>query len=601
VHLYAIIPLVSALAAGALASAIVAREPGRRGNLLAGLMLLSAGWWAFFELLWNLAGDPATAERMMRLSNAGAMALSPLFFHTLVAFRPALERRYRGLLAATYLAAFGCIGVATTSKLVVAGAVPLHPGWAPVVGPATVWIFAVLALGPLVVCVDSALRHLQSPAGEERNITWAQMSVLVPFTVATTTELVLPVLGVRAPRLGCTSLILWGGLVWWSVYRFRVPILSPQRFGREILSLLPNGVVVVRLDGHVRMANAALGHLVGCPPEGLVGRPIASLLESDEEPLPDGNDEAVESECQLVAGDGRRIPVSVSRAALRDGDGAAIGYVLMVRDLREILSLRRRLVTSGRLAAVGQLAAGIAHEINNPVAYVRSNIGLLQRHWEAAGAALAKTDQAQRAEPALVDGDELLSESAEGVDRIAAIVHDVGGFADRNAGERELVDLNELLDTAVRVATPQLRQRAEIVRSYERLPLVRCVPQEVIQVFLNLLLNAAQSIDEHGTIRLTTHPETDGVAVQIEDDGRGLDPGALERIFDPFFTTKPAGEGTGLGLAISQQIVSKHEGRIEGTPLPEGGARFGVWLPAGDHDCRRPVGDDPNASGARTP
>jgi PAS domain S-box-containing protein len=598
VHLYAFIPLVSALAAGALASAIVAREPGRRGKLLAGLMLLCAGWWAFFESLWNLTGDPATAERMMRLSNAGAMALSPLFFHTLVAFRPALERRYRSLLATTYLAAFGCIGVATTSKLVVAGAVPLHPGWAPVVGPATVWIFAVLALGPLVLCMDSALRHLRSPAHEERNITWAQVSVLVPFTVVTTTEFVLPVLGVRAPRLGCTSLILWGGLVWWSVYRFRVPILSPQRFGREILSLLPNGVVVVRLDGHVRMANTAVGHLVGCPPEGLLGRPVGSLIEGDDEPLPD---EAVESERQLVAGDGRRIPVSVSRAALRDADGAAIGYVLMVRDLREIASLRSRLVTSGRLAAVGQLAAGIAHEINNPVAYVRSNIGLLQRHWEAAGAALAKTDQAQRVEPALVDGNELLAESAEGVDRIAAIVHDVGGFADRSAGERELVDLNELLDTAIRVATPQLRHRAKIVCSYERLPLVRCVPQEVIQVFLNLLLNAAQSIEEQGTIQLTTRPEADGVAVQIEDDGRGLDSGALERIFEPFFTTKPAGEGTGLGLAISHQIVSKHEGRIEGTSLPEGGARFGVWLPAGDDDCGRSIGDDPNETGDRTP
>jgi two-component system NtrC family sensor kinase len=597
VHLDAFVPLISALAAGALATAIVAREPGRRGNLLAGSMLLCAGWWAFFQSLWNLAGDPLTAERMMRLSNVGAMALSPLALHTLVAFRPSRAPRYRGLLAGSYLAAFGCILVTTTSNLVVAGALPLHPGWAPVVGPATEWIYGVLAVGPLLVCADSGLRHLRSPTHEERNISWAQVSVLVPFSLASATEFVLPLLGIRAPRLGATGLILWGGLVWWKVYRFRVPILSPQRFGREILALLPNGVMLVRLDGHVRMANAALGRLVGCRPEDLVGRRVDSLIESDAAPEPH---EADESECQLVATEGRRVPVSLSRAVLRDNDGAAIGSVLMLRDLREIASLRSRLVTSGRLAAVGQLAAGIAHEINNPIAYVRSNIGLLRRHWEAASAALAKTDQAQEVEPALVDGHELLSESADGVDRIAAIVHDVGGFADRNAGERELVDLNELLDTAVRVATPQLRHRAEIVRSYQTLPLVRCVPQEVIQVFLNLVLNAAQSIEEHGTIRLTTRPldtprEGEGVEVQVEDDGRGLDPDALERIFDPFFTTKPVGEGTGLGLAISQQIVSKHEGRIEGRPLPAGGARFGVWLPAGDDVERR--GDDPERRG----
>jgi PAS domain S-box-containing protein len=423
------------------------------------------------------------------------------------------------------------------------------------------------------------------------------VSVLVPFSVATTTDLLLPILGIRAPRLGCASLILWGALVWWSVYRFRVPILSPQRFGREILALLPNGVVVVRLDGHVRMANAAFGRLVGCAPENLVGRPIDSLIESDDEPTRDDSDE---SECQLVAADERRIPVSVSRAALRDADGAAIGYVLMARDLREIASLRSRLVTSGRLAAVGQLAAGIAHEINNPVAYVRSNIGLMQRHWEAAGAALAKTDQAAQIEPVLIDGAELLSESAEGVDRVVAIVHDVGGFADRNAGERELVVLSELLDTAVRVATPQLRHRAAIERCYETLPLVRCVPQEVIQVFLNLLLNAAQSIEEYGTIRLVTRPQGDGVEVRVEDDGRGLEPGALDRIFDPFFTTKPAGEGTGLGLAISQQIVAKHRGEISGTPLPQGGACFRVWLPSGAEDSGGDASDERDSRGMTT-
>jgi len=206
-----------------------------------------------------------------------------------------------------------------------------------------------------------------------------------------------------------------------------------------------------------------------------------------------------ERECELVAARGKRAAVSLAHSPLRDEEGNAIGHVIVVRDLREVASLRSRLVTSGRLAAVGELAAGIAHEINNPIAYVRSNVNLLERHWELIGAAFEKSKCGTRVRDALKEGSELLGEALEGVDRVAAIVRDVGGFSRGGPAQQELGDVNELLDAAVRVGAHQLRV-ATVERHYGELPLVPCVPQELMQVFLNLVLNAAQSIEGRGTV-----------------------------------------------------------------------------------------------------
>src|SRR5262249_29572911 len=158
----------------------------------------------------------------------------------------------------------------------------------------------------------------------------------------------------------------------------------------------------------------------------------------------------------------------------------------------------------GRLAAVGELAAGIAHEINNPIAFVRANLGLLRAHWSALGAALSKAGAAPDLEPMGAEGEELPAETLEGLDRAAAIVPDVKGFSHAGRAERELADLNRMLDGVLRVAAPQLRHRAEVERCYGDLPLVSCAPQELKQVLLNLVLNAAQAVQDKGRIRVST-------------------------------------------------------------------------------------------------
>jgi len=344
----------------------------------------------------------------------------------------------------------------------------------------------------------------------------------------------------------------------------------------EVLETLPDGVAMLRLDGRIRYGNSAMAKLLGHPTSHLDGLDVRELIQGLRgRPI----DELTEVECELSNDDGDAVPISLSSATLSDRQGSPIGIVLIARDLRELEVLRGRLVVSGRLAAVGELAAGIAHEINNPLAYVRANLSLLRQHWESLGIELEKSRTSGSWDELIAEGAEMIDESLEGVDRASAIVRDVKGLAHAGRGERSMADLNELLDGVLRMAAPQLRVTAVVEKDYGLLPLVACAPQELQQVFLNLVLNASQAIADRGKIRVRTEAQGGSVMVWIEDDGRGMDADLLDRIFDPFFTTKPVGEGTGLGLGIAHEIVRKHGGEISIDSKPGRGSVFSVRLP----------------------
>jgi signal transduction histidine kinase len=180
---------------------------------------------------------------------------------------------------------------------------------------------------------------------------------------------------------------------------------------------------------------------------------------------------------------------------------------------------------------------------------------------------------------ALARSRELLHEAAEGIDRIAGIVRDVGGFSWKGGAEPEPADVIELLETALRVAGPQLRRKASVERRFPKLPLVPCRPQELMQVFLNLVLAGVHTIDAHGQIRLSAGNEAAFVWVEIEVDGAGFAPEDLERIFDPFAPSHGGVAQAGLGLAISRQIVERQGGSIQIESQPGRGMRFRVYLP----------------------
>ncbi|MFM2066025.1 MAG: hypothetical protein RLZZ584_934 [Pseudomonadota bacterium] len=259
-----------------------------------------------------------------------------------------------------------------------------------------------------------------------------------------------------------------------------------------------------------------------------------------------------------------------------------------------------QLIQSEKLASIGQLAAGVAHEINNPVGYVFSNFGTLEKYladlfrmlgaYEQAEAQLAGTPAAARLaalreeielDYLKEDVPTLMAESREGITRVRKIVQDLKDFSHVDARQEwEWVDLHKGIDSTLNIVNNEIKYKADVVKAYGKLPEVECLASELNQVFMNLLVNAAHAVTkERGTITIRTGIDGDTVWVEIADDGCGIPPDSLNRIFDPFYTTKPVGKGTGLGLSLSYGIMQKHGGKLTVTSVVGQGSVFRVSLP----------------------
>lgn len=580
-HPVLLIPLFAVVGSALTAGIIFARDPNSAANRQLALLSLGTAFWAICEVMWNTAPDAETALFYVRLSALGFVWIGPVCLHVFLAAAEERSPADEHLLAAGY----GLAGV----MLVLAWTTPwMHPavvrtawGWAYQPGPLfpVFFLLTLVGFGAGLWSGIKAYRRYASPAERSQGVPLL-LTLGGILVTASLTDAVLPLLGVQLPRLGTATLTLLGVSIAWSYFRFGYALLAPGRFAPEILESLSDGVLLARLDGRIRNANRGMARLLKQPVAALRGRGLHEVL-----PFvgidPPRSFEALEGE--LDASPRRPIPVSVSGAVLRDKRDLPIGLVLVVHDLREVTALRDRLVTSGRLAAVGELAAGVAHEINNPIAYVRTNLGLLRSHWQR----LTKEVEDRRGsggelDEALDEGDDLIGECVEGIDRAAAIVRDVKAFSHAGSRERVSTDLAPLLERVLRVAAPQLRGRARVQLELDPgLPPVRCAPQELQQVFLNLILNAGHAVGAAGRIRIESYRDRDDAVVVVADDGDGIAPEDLDRIFDPFFTTKPVGEGTGLGLAISYQIVRNHGGEIRVESAPGEGTAFRVRLPLG--------------------
>ena len=270
----------------------------------------------------------------------------------------------------------------------------------------------------------------------------------------------------------------------------------------------------------------------------------------------------------------------------------------------ELAQSHEQLLQSEKLASIGLLAAGVAHEINNPIGYVTSNLGTLNAYtrllldiavelesWIGAGAPqgealFALKQRLDGAELDYLSNDfhSLIKESRDGLERVRKIVADLKSFARIDSTELQLADINVGLETTLNIASNELKQKAEVVCKLGKLPQVRCNLGKINQIFMHLLLNAAQSIVQFGTITITTKHESDSVTIAVNDTGVGISDENIKRIFDPFFTTKPVGKGTGLGLSISWGIACDHGGRIEVDSTPGVGSTFTLYLPISGPD-----------------
>ena len=282
-------------------------------------------------------------------------------------------------------------------------------------------------------------------------------------------------------------------------------------------------------------------------------------------------------------------------------------YLDLKESNRKLEELHQQLLQAEKMASIGQLAAGVAHEINNPIAFVSSNLGTLQTYLSyllQLVAAFERSEDLLDEHPEALeeiatvrkqldldyvrtDLRNLMDESLDGVQRVRRIVQDLKDFSRVGEIERQAVNLHAGLDSTLNIVAGELRLKAEIRKEYGDIPQIEGVPAQLNQVFMNLLVNAGQAIEADGIITIRTGHDEDDVWVEVEDTGCGIPADNMTRIFEPFFTTKPVGMGTGLGLSLSYGIVAQHGGRIDVSSQIGLGTTFRVCLPL------RPPADKP--------
>ncbi len=363
-----------------------------------------------------------------------------------------------------------------------------------------------------------------------------------------------------------------------------------QEYLQNIVDHSPLMIITTDLDANVVAFNQGAEAAMGYEANEVVGQPAAMFYREGEERETllrrIDQDKAVrEYDTVLIRKDGSELPVSINLSELRDSAGRRIGTVGMARDISQRKALLEQVIQSERLAAVGRLAAGVAHEINNPLAVIGEIGGFLTDLVEG----IAETDH-----QGLIDAlQKWLPRLNAQVKRGQSVTHRMLRFGRKAEADVTVVEVNPALDEML----PFVQKEAKLAnvtleRDYEEgLPQVRVEEMQLQEIFLNLITNAIQALKAQGsgTIKLTTRFKKGKVRVQVKDNGPGILDEVKDRLFDPFVTTKPPGQGTGLGLSICYGIVKRYDGEIRVESKPDEGATFTVILPAWVEPVSTPV------------
>ena len=404
---------------------------------------------------------------------------------------------------------------------------------------------------------------------------------------------------------------------------------SLRRDTRDIIENINSALIVVDLAGRITFANPAAERILGGLDGDLGGRqiedwfgPPGEAAHPIEECLVSGA-RSRGAETLLQRGDGQWIPVGISCSPRLDASGESRGVVAVFQDLSEIKELELQVRQTEKMASIGQLAAGVAHEVNNPMGFIHANLHQmseyltdLDKYFEATtrlqDAALegdleviraaAEDVQAVAREIDLEfvrsDFEKALLESGEGAERIRHIVKDLRDFSRPDMPARTPADVNQAIDSTANIVYTMMKHSVVLEKDYQDLPKIDAYPMQLKQVFMNLLVNAHQAIEareerEPGVIRIETEEVGDEIVIRISDTGVGIPEDVRSRIFEPFFTTKPVGAGTGLGLSTSFNIIERHGGRISVESELGRGTVFEVRLPTTPPKDEAPLEDEP--------
>ncbi len=391
------------------------------------------------------------------------------------------------------------------------------------------------------------------------------------------------------------------------------------RVGQEIhAQIAKDGVAVLETRWQTKAGGSLDIRLNSTPlaqAEGINGRLFVVTDISAEVAIQKENDKIIASLGNVIAERTQWLNDNNSKLQAEIEKRITIENQLRVskKELEETLAKLQRtqsqIIQAEKMASIGQLAAGVAHEINNPTAYVSSNLNTMAEYQEqmtdllnkygALAASLKALDGDIDLPPEICDslkalrrmeeeidlaflrGDfpELIAESREGAERIRKIVADLKDFAHPGDQGYKQADINQGLDSTINIVWNEIKYSSDLSKDYADLPPIKCFPQQINQVFMNLLINAAQAIEKEGLIQVRTRHQDDKVKIQISDNGSGIPEAIQNKIFDPFFTTKDIGKGTGLGLSLAYSIIEKHKGTIEVESQEGQGTTFTIFLP----------------------
>lgn len=368
----------------------------------------------------------------------------------------------------------------------------------------------------------------------------------------------------------------------------RMRAFETQRRLAALVEASQEGILSIRADGTIESWNKGAARIFGYSAEEIVGRSVLVLTPPDRE----GEARGIHERCSRGASIsgletvrrtkcGKDIEISLSIAPTSDAAGNFVGMSALYQDITERKRLRAQLALADRTASLGTLAAGVAHEVNNPIAYVIANLTRIASGLERLRCAAIQPELSQ----ALASLSQAALDAKDGASRIAQIIRGLQILSRGDEDTRRPVDLRSIVDIAVKMAGAQAHGRARIVKEYGEVPLVDGNEALLVQVFINLVVNAAHAIPEGAAdrqeIRVVTRTDEGGRAfAEVRDTGAGIPPEIRERIFEPFFTTKPVGVGTGIGLAICRGIVSAHGGAITVESEMGKGSVFRITLPA---------------------
>jgi PAS domain S-box-containing protein len=584
---YALLPLFSFIVVFALGSFTFFRDMRKPLNRVFMLLCLSLAFWSLTEFAYRQTDSFETAHFWLR-ANAFIYLVPPLLLHFMLIFTGE-SKSINSKLAypSIYAPALVFIILSLTTDTMGGEPVKEYWGWTftlpdePVLySIGQIWSYG-LGLLSLYLCLLFYLKETEYKKKQQAK--HVLIGFLIVVAVALITEWLFPMLQITVPELATISFTAICIFASYAIWKYKLFALTPAAVAENILSTMPDSLLLVSPDHRITLANKAALEMLGYKESELTGQPLEIIFGQNDDNGAVSTEEASEySEDTSIIGiettfktkTDTLIPIFLSRSVMKDREGELLGIIYIGRDITELKlaeeekrKMEEQLQMTGRLAAVGELSAGVAHELNNPLAAIQAFAEFLASKKDLDDA--VKTDvmtiykEAQRA---------------------TRITGNLLSFARRNEPERELGSINDILKKSLELHQYQMSLNGvELsVKLAPELPLTMVDSQQMQQVFINIIRNAEQAmIEAHGggKLHINTRAKDDVIKITFTDDGPGISEEDMTSIFDPFFTTKDVGKGTGLGLSICYGIVEGHGGHIYASSGSGKGTTFVVEIP----------------------